>query len=136
MPPYILTQKITYHNEKPISRHIHYIHLTSTIHYTCSQKALPTKRTEGQYITHLINPNALSFKIDSGRPLQSSTKVIEPKTNIDLSPIHVQLFPNDSQSTYDTHLIDQPSGSEMDLMIIFYNEDELFERHKGKIINQ
>ena len=74
----------------------------------------------------LINPNVLFHKQNHGHLLQS----------LDLSPIHIQIFPNESNSTCDMYHFDEPCGLETDLTILFYKEDELLEKHKGKIINQ
>ena len=86
--------------------------------------------------THLINSNALFYEQSYDYLLQSQPQIIQPNGNIDFSPIHVQLFPNESQMTYDTHHFDESAGLKTDIAIIFYKEDELFERQKGKIINQ
>ena len=88
------------------------------------------------FTSHLINSNALFYEQSYDHLLQSQPPIIQPNGNIYLSPTHVQLFPNESQLTYDTHHFDEPAGLETDITIIFYKEDELFERHKWKIINQ
>ena len=41
------------------------------------------------------------------------------------------IYPNDSPATYHNHIIDEPLGLETDLVILFYDEDDLSERHKG-----
>ena len=81
----------------------------------------------------LINPNALLYEENHNHLLQSQPEVIQPMNNIDLSPIHNQIFPNESSLTYDKHHFHESCGLEMDIMILFYKEDKLFEKHKGKI---
>ena len=88
------------------------------------------------YTTHLINPNALFYERSPDYLLVSQPRVIRPKKALNLSPLHVQLFPNESRLTYDKDHFDKPTGLETDITIIFYREDELFNRHKGAIINQ
>ena len=44
--------------------------------------------------------------------------------NCDLSAINVRIFPNDSQTTYDKHQFDVPTGLEMDLTMVFYKEND------------
>ena len=46
------------------------------------------------------------------------------------------MLPNESQLSYDAHLIDLPTGLETDITIIFYKEDNLLEEYKGHIRNQ
>ena len=83
----------------------------------------------------LINPNALFHEQNHDHLLQSQSQVIQPMNNINLSPIHIQIFPNESDSTYNKHHFDEPCGLETNLTILFYKEDEQFKKHKGKIIN-
>ena len=88
------------------------------------------------YTTQLINPNALFYERSPDYLLVSQPQVIRPKNALNLSPLHVQLFPNESHLTYDKNHFYKPTGLQTDITIIFYREDELFDRHKGAIINQ
>ena len=88
------------------------------------------------YTSHLINPNVLFYECSPDYLLVSQPQVIHLKNALNLSPLHIQLFPNESRLTYDKHHFDKPTGLETDITIIFYREDELFDRHKGPIINQ
>ena len=62
---------------------------------------------------------------DLNQLLYSRPRVISTSKNGNLSPIHLQIFPNDSQTSYDLHHFDQPSGLETDLTLIFYKENNL-----------
>ena len=62
---------------------------------------------------------------DLNQLLFSRPQVISPLKNSNLSPIPVQIFPNDSQISYDLHHFDQPFGLETDLTLIFYKENDL-----------
>ena len=84
--------------------------------------------------TPLVNLNALFHEQSHDHLLQSQPQVIQPMMNINSSPIHIQIFPNESNSTYDKHFFDELCGLEIDLTVLFYKEDELFKKNKGKII--
>ena len=51
-------------------------------------------------------------------------RVIHPTFPPNLSPLHVQIFPNGSTQTYDKHVHDYPIGCETDLTLIFYHEHD------------
>ena len=86
------------------------------------------------YQSPLMNPNALFY--DHSSMLKSVPRIIQPTKNGDLSPMHFKILPNESQSSYDTHLFDLPTGLETDITIIFFKEYDLFEEYKGNIRNQ
>ena len=65
----------------------------------------------------LINPNALFHEQNHDHLLHSQPQVIQPMNNIGLSPIHIQIFPNESNLTYDKHHFDEPCGLETDITI-------------------
>ena len=44
-----------------------------------------------------------------------------------LSSFTVQIYPNESDRTYDIHQFDKPKGLETDLTLVFYREDKQFE---------
>ena len=62
---------------------------------------------------------------DLNQLLYSRPRVISPSKNGSLNPVHVQMFPIDSQTSYDLHHFDQPSGLQTGLTLIFYKENDL-----------
>ena len=56
--------------------------------------------------------------------LFASPRVIHPMFPPNLSPLHVQIFPNRSTQTYDKHVHDYPIGCETNLTLIFYHEHD------------
>ena len=56
--------------------------------------------------------------------LHSQPRIIHPTFPSNLSPLHVEIKPNDSFDTYDKHVLDYPIGHETDLTLIFYHEHD------------
>ena len=56
--------------------------------------------------------------------LFANPRVIHPTFPPNLSPLHVQIFPNRSTQTYDKHVHDYPIGCETDLTLVFYHEHD------------
>ena len=63
---------------------------------------------------------------DVHRVLLSYPRVITPLKGQDLSPIRISIYPNSSYVTNDVHRFDTPAGSETDITILFYKEDNIF----------
>ena len=57
---------------------------------------------------------------NSAAALFANPRVIRPTFPPNLSPLHVQIFPNRSTQTYDKHVHDYPIGCETDLTLVFY----------------
>ena len=61
---------------------------------------------------------------DDSSLLFAHPRVIHPTFPPNLSPLHVQIFPNGSTRTYDKHVHDYPIGCETDVTLIFYHEHD------------
>ena len=60
----------------------------------------------------------------SSSALFANPQVIHPTFPPNLSPLHMQIFPNRSTQTYDKHVHDYPIGCETDLTLVFYHEHD------------
>ena len=106
----------------------------NTLHMFTRNKFNQTYMSEN--VANIVNPNALVATYYEEELLYATPQKIRPKTTISLPDMTFSINPNDSPITYDNHIIDEPLGLETDLIILFYDEDDLFERHKGGIYNK
>ena len=61
---------------------------------------------------------------NSSAALFANPRVIRPTFPPNLSPLHVQIFPNRSTQTYDKHVHNYPIGCDTDLTLVFYHEHD------------
>ena len=87
-------------------------------------------------VANIVNPNALVATYYEEELLYATPQKIRPKSTSSLTDITFSIYPKDSPTAYDNHIIDEPLRLETDLVILFYDEDNVFERHKGGICNK
>ena len=106
----------------------------NTLHMFTRNKFNQTYTSEN--VANIVNPNALVATYYEEELLYATPQKIRPKSTSSLTDMTFSIYPNDSPTTYDNHIIDEPLGLETDLVILFYEEDDVFERHKGGIYNK
>ena len=131
-----------YNNKVQLSQHeYHFSNFSlyplnphNTLHMFMRNKFNQTYMSEN--VANIVNPNELVAMYYEEELLHATPQKIWPKSTSSLTDMTFSIYPNDSSTTYNDHIIDEPLGLETDLVILFYDEDDLFERHKGSICNR
>ena len=105
----------------------------NTLHMFMRNKLIQKYTSEN--VANIVNPNVLVATYYEEELSYAAPQKIRPKSTSSLMDMTFSIYPNDSPTTYNNHIIDEPLGLETDL-ILFYNEDDFFKRHKGGIYNK